>query len=191
MHPLYLMIVQLLIFFSLFNHGVICLQASDFYVRDLPLLPKEASSIRMYAGHLPVNPEHYGALFFWYFARKNVADKSRTVIWLNGGPGCSSLVGAWMEIGPFRFQDNNTMVENNGSWHLFTNLLFVDQPVGTGFSYIDTDSFTHELDEMANQFLGFLDRYIEIFPELLQNDIYLAGQSFAGQHIPYVAQAIL
>jgi carboxypeptidase D len=185
------MIVQLLIFFSIFTHGVTGLQASNFYVRDLPLLPTDASSIRMHAGHLPVNPQHHGALFFWHFANQDVADKSRTVIWLNGGPGCSSLIGAWMEIGPFRFQSENTIVENNGSWHLFTNLPFVDQPVGTGFSYIDTDSFIHELDEMANQFLGFLDRYIEIFPELLQDDIYLAGESFAGQHIPYVAQAIL
>ncbi|CAF3933266.1 unnamed protein product [Adineta steineri] len=83
------------------------------------------------------------------------------------------------------------MIENDGSWHLYTNLLFVDQPVGTGFSTIDADSFIHELDEMANQFLGFLDQYIKIFPELLENDIYLAGESFAGQYIPYIAKAIL
>ncbi len=185
------MIVLLLIFCSFWSHVVICLQASDFYVHDLPLLPKNASSIHMHAGHLPVNPQHHGALFFWHFASQYVADKPRTVIWLNGGPGCSSLIGAWVEIGPFRFQDENTIVENNGSWHLFTNLLFVDQPVGSGFSYIDIDSFIHELDEMANQFLGFLDRYIEIFPELLLHDIYLAGESFAGQYIPYIAQAIL
>ncbi|CAF0841365.1 unnamed protein product [Rotaria sordida] len=145
----------------------------------------------MHAGHLPVNPQHHGALFFWHFASKHIGDKSRTVIWLNGGPGCSSLIGAWAEIGPFRFQDENTIVENNGSWHMFANLLFIDQPVGTGFSYIDTDSFIHELNQMSNQFLSFLDRYIEIFPELLQDDIYLAGESFAGQHIPYIAQEIL
>ena len=191
MHLLYLVVAKLVILFLVFNKVVTGLQASDFYVHDLPLLPKEASDIRMHAGHLPINPEHHGALFFWHFAKKYTADRSRTVIWLNGGPGCSSLIGAWMEIGPFRFQNQNTMVENNGSWHLFTNLLFVDQPVGTGFSYIDKDSFIHELDEMANQFLSFLDRYVEIFPELLQDDIYLAGESFAGQHIPYVAQAIL
>ncbi|CAF4079280.1 unnamed protein product, partial [Adineta steineri] len=68
---------------------------------------------------------------------------------------------------------------------------FVDQPVGTGFSTIDTDSFIHELDEMANQFLSFLDQYIKIFPELLENDVYLAGESYAGQYIPYIAKAIL
>ena len=180
-----------LIGFSAFIRAVISLQASDFYVHDLPLLPKESSSIRMHAGHLSVNLQHHGALFFWHFASKYLADKPRTVIWLGGGPGCSSLTTAWMAIGPFRFEDTSKMIENDQSWHLYTNLLFVDQPVGTGFSYTDMDSFVHELDEAANQFLSFLDRYIEIFPELLQNDIYLAGISYAGQSIPYIAQAIL
>ncbi|CAF3726610.1 unnamed protein product [Rotaria sp. Silwood1] len=145
----------------------------------------------MHAGHLSVDPEHHGTLFFWHFASKHTSDKPRTVIWLNGGPGASSLVGAWTEIGPFRFQDENTIIENNGSWHLFVNLLFIDQPVGTGFSYIDNDSFIHELDEVVNHFVSFLDRYIEVFPELLQNDIYLAGESFAAQYIPYIAHEIL
>ncbi|CAF3510150.1 unnamed protein product [Rotaria socialis] len=185
------MIAQVFIFVAIVNQVGSDLQASDFYVTGLPFLPKEASSIRMHAGHIPVNSQHHGALFFWHFASKYAGDKPRTVIWLNGGPGCSSLIGAWAEIGPFRFQNKTTIVENNGSWHMFTNLLFVEQPVGTGFSYIDKDSFIHELDEMTNHFLNFLDRYIKIFPELLQNDIYLAGESFAGQYVPYIAQAIL
>ncbi|CAF1254165.1 unnamed protein product [Adineta steineri] len=191
MHPSPFMITQLLILFSIVAPLTFALQATDFYVHDLPLLPKESSSIRMHAGLLPVNPQHHGSLFFWHFEKKYPSDKLRTVIWLNGGPGCSSLTGAWMENGPFRFQDENTMIENDGSWHLYTNLLFIDQPVGTDFSTIDTDSYIHELDEMANQFLGFLDQYIKIFPELLENDIYLAGQSYAGQYIPYIAKAIL
>ncbi|CAF0760323.1 unnamed protein product [Adineta steineri] len=185
------MITQLFILFSIVGSLTFALQAADFFVHDLPLLPKGASSIRMHAGLLPVNPQHHGSLFFWHFEKKYPSDKLRTVIWLDGGPGCSSVPAALMEIGPFRFQDENTMIENDGSWHLYTNLLFVDQPVGTGFSTIDTDSFIHELDEMADQFLGFLDQYIKIFPELLENDIYLAGVSFAGQYIPYIAKAIL
>ncbi|CAF4331248.1 unnamed protein product [Rotaria sp. Silwood2] len=185
------MILQFIITLSVLNHAVNSLQAEDFYVHDLPLLPKETYSIRMHAGQLSLDPKHNETLFFWHFASKYIADQSRTVIWLNGGPGCSSLIGAWMAIGPFRFQDENIIIENDGSWNMFANLLFVDQPVGTGFSYIDTDSRIHELDEMANHFLSFLDRYIEVFPELLQNDIYLAGESFAGQYIPYIAKEIL
>ncbi|CAF1234029.1 unnamed protein product [Adineta steineri] len=191
MYPSSSMVTHILIFFSIVGPLTFALQATDFYVHHLPLLPKAAASIRMHAGLVPVNPQHHGSLFFWHFEKKYPSNKLRTVIWLNGGPGCSSLIGAWAEIGPFRLQDKNTMIENDGSWHLYTNLLFVDQPIGTGFSTIDADSFIHELDEMANQFLNFLDQYIKIFPELLENDIYLAGVSFAGQFIPYIAKAIL
>ncbi|CAF0808199.1 unnamed protein product [Adineta steineri] len=175
----------------MFNYHVTSLQASDFYVQNLPLLPKDESAIHMHAGYLPVGSKTDGELFFWHFAKKFIGDKPRTIIWLNGGPGQSSLIGAWTEIGPFRFLDKNTIVTNNGSWHLYANLLFIDQPIGTGFSYIDSGHFIKELDEMAEYFLNFLDRYVEIFPELLKQDIYLAGESFGGQYIPYIAQAIL
>lgn len=76
-----------------------------------------------------------------------------------------------MEIGPYRLKDENTLVLNDGSWHEFANLLFVDNPVGTGFSYVDTDSYVHELDEMADQFLVFLEKFFAIFPEYEQDDV--------------------
>lgn len=54
-----------------------------------------------------------------------------------------------MEVGPYRLKDEKTLVNNEGSWHEFANLLFVDQPVGTGFSYVSTDHDLHELDEVS------------------------------------------
>ncbi|UJR07017.1 hypothetical protein I4U23_011305 [Adineta vaga] len=185
------MVIKILIIFSIFICDVSSLQAGDFYVKSLPLLPETESFIHMHAGYLPVNSQNDGSLFFWHFAKKFKGDQARTVIWLNGGPGQSSLIGAWTEIGPFRFSHENTIVLNDGSWHYYVNLLFIDQPIGTGFSYADGDQFIKDLDKMAEHFLGFLDRYVEIFPEFLQQDIYLAGESFAGQYIPYIAKAIL
>ncbi|ODQ52926.1 carboxypeptidase KEX1 [Saitoella complicata NRRL Y-17804] len=163
--------------------------ASDYYVRSLPGLP-EGSDVKMHAGNIIVDEAHNGALFFWHFANKHIADKQRTVIWLNGGPGCSSMDGALMEVGPFRLKDENTLVENEGSWHEYANLLFVDQPVGVGFSYVDTDSFLHELPEMSAQFLTFMDKFFAMFPEYEDDDIYIAGESYAGQYIPYIAKAV-
>ena len=63
-----------------------------------------------------------------------------------------------MEIGPYRVHKDGNLKYNNGSWDEFANLLFVDNPVGTGFSYVDTNSFLHELDEMAKQFVQFLEK---------------------------------
>ncbi len=155
-----------------------------------------------------VDPEHSGNLFFWHFQNRHIANRQRTVIWLNGGPGCSSEDGALMEIGPYRLKDKETLMYNDGSWDEFANIMFVDNPVGTGFSYVDGDAFVHELSEMADHFVKFLEKWFEMFPHFSHDDVsssllyfrewwltdsqlYLAGESYAGQHIPYIAQAIL
>ncbi|KAK2865236.1 Cell death protease [Arthroderma sp. PD_2] len=145
----------------------------------------------MHAGHVEVDPENKGNLFFWHYQNRHIANRQRTVIWLNGGPGCSSMDGALMEVGPYRLKDDHSLIYNEGSWDEFANLLFVDQPVGTGFSYVSTDSYVHELSPMAEQFVVFLDRWFKLFPEYENDDIYLAGESYAGQYIPYIAEAIV
>ncbi|KAG5950380.1 Cell death protease [Claviceps sorghi] len=165
--------------------------AADYYVRNLPGLPEDAVPIKMHAGHIEVTKEFNGNLFFWHFQNNHIADRQRTVIWLNGGPGCSSEDGALMEIGPYRVQSDQTLVLNNGSWNEFANLLFVDNPVGTGFSYVDTNNYVHELTGMADQFIIFMDKFFKLFPEYEHDDIYIAGESYAGQHIPYIAKAML
>ncbi|CEL11419.1 Putative Pheromone-processing carboxypeptidase kex1 [Aspergillus calidoustus] len=163
--------------------------AADYYVSSLPGAP-EGPLLKMHAGHIEVDPENNGHLFFWHYQNRHIANRQRTVIWLNGGPGCSSMDGALMEIGPYRLKDNETLEYNEGSWDEFANLLFVDQPVGTGFSFVNTNSYIRELDEMANQFITFLEKWFALFPEYERDDIYLAGESYAGQYIPYIAKAI-
>ncbi|EMC97133.1 hypothetical protein BAUCODRAFT_87777, partial [Baudoinia panamericana UAMH 10762] len=163
--------------------------AADYYVHSLPGAPSPL--LKMYAGHIEITPEHHGNLFFWLYKNRHIANRSRTVIWLNGGPGCSSMDGALMEIGPYRVNEDGSLRYNEGSWDEFANILFVDNPVGTGFSYVDGDSFVHELDEMARQMVAFLEKWFAIFPEFEHDDLYIAGESYAGQHIPYVAKAIL
>ena len=77
-----------------------------------------------------------------------------------------------MEVGPYRLKDNHTLEYNEGSWDEFANMLFVDQPVGTGFSYVNTDSYLHELDEMSAQFIIFLEKFFQLFPEYEQDDVH-------------------
>lgn len=151
--------------------------ASDYYVSSLPGAPP-GDLLKMRAGHIQVASESHGNLFFWHYANRHIGDKSRTVIWLNGGPGCSSMDGALMEVGPYRVRDGGNLVYNNGSWDEFANLLFVDQPVGTGFSYVDTDKYIHELDEMAGQFIRFLEEWFNVFPEYTNDDVRFSRRLF-------------
>lgn len=75
-----------------------------------------------------------------------------------------------MEIGPYRVKGDN-LVFNNGTWNQFANLLFVDNPVGTGFSYVDTNAYLHELDEMADEFVAFLEKWFELFPQYKEDEV--------------------
>ena len=93
------------------------------------------------------------------------------MLWLNGGPGCSSMDGALMEIGPYRVQKDGNLKVQEGSWDEFANVLFVDQPVGTGFSYSDTNAYVHEMNEMASNMVTFLEKWFEIFPEYAHTDV--------------------
>ena len=76
-----------------------------------------------------------------------------------------------MEVGPYRLVDEKTLEYNEGSWDEFANLLFVDQPVGTGFSYVNTDSYLHELDQVGEHFIVFLDNFFELFPQYEDDDV--------------------
>ena len=79
--------------------------------------------------------------------------------------------GALMEVGPYRLKDDSNLIYNDGAWDEFANLLFVDNPVGTGYSYVDTDSYIHELKEMADNMVTFLEQFFVLFPEYEENDV--------------------
>jgi carboxypeptidase D len=100
--------------------------ASDYYISSLPGLNwPEQNTLKMHAGHIELNATTNGHMFFWHVANKHIANRRRTVIWLNGGPGCSSMDGLFLEIGPFKFsEDGKSLVEREGSWHGSANLLF-------------------------------------------------------------------
>lgn len=78
-----------------------------------------------------------------------------------------------MEIGPYRVKDADGPVleYNEGSWNEFANVMFVDNPVGTGYSYVNTDSFVKELSDMADQFVTFLEKWFALFPEYENDDV--------------------
>jgi hypothetical protein len=85
-----------------------------------------------------------------------------------------------MEIGPYRVKDGSSgpkLEYNSGSWNEFANVMFVDNPVGTGFSFVDTDSYVHELPEMASQFVQFLEKFFALFPEYEHDDVSYASPS--------------
>ncbi|KAJ3007618.1 UNVERIFIED_CONTAM: hypothetical protein HDU68_003419, partial [Siphonaria sp. JEL0065] len=85
------------------------------------------------------------------------------VIWINGGPGCSLLIGQFTENGPFYVSDARSLVVNLSSWHNRANILYVDQPIGAGFSFTKPKTGPHDEYEVGKQFYTFLKQWYLIF----------------------------
>ncbi|EPQ25803.1 uncharacterized protein PFL1_06670 [Pseudozyma flocculosa PF-1] len=156
----------------------------------LPLVPFDIGE--SYAGLMPIseNKDEERQLYFWYFPSSNPAATDEITIWLNGGPGCSSLEGMLQENGPFLMQygAGPHAVPNPWSWQNLTNIVFVEQPVGTGFSQ-GTPNITSEA-ELAEQFKGFYKNFAKTF-SLQNKKIYITGESYAGMYVPHIASAML
>ncbi|KAJ5780783.1 hypothetical protein N7457_005943 [Penicillium paradoxum] len=142
-----------------------------------------------YSGLLSNAPHGNSSLFFWFFPSTNPAANKELTIWLNGGPGCSSLDGLLQENGPFLWQPGvYEPVRNPYSWTNLTNIVYIDQPAGTGLSP-GPATVQDEID-VSNQFNDFWQRFIQTF-SMQGYKIYITGESYAGQYIPYLADAML
>ncbi|XP_047322979.1 serine carboxypeptidase-like 27 isoform X2 [Impatiens glandulifera] len=166
----------------------------------ITLLPGQPTNVgfSQYSGYVTVNDESGRALFYWLvevpFAKGIIHQSKPLVLWLNGGPGCSSLAyGAAEEIGPFFIHpDGKTLYINPYSWNNLANLLFLDSPAGVGFSYTNTtsDLYTAGDKKTAEDAYTFLVNWIERFPQYKHRDFYIAGESYAGHYVPQLSQLI-
>lgn len=153
--------------------------------------PKE----KQIAGHLTVN-EHCGDnLFFWFFESQSDPANDPIVIWLNGGPGSSSMLGLFAENGPYKIQDDLSLIDNPYSWNRNANLWVIDQPAGTGLSYVekskDKNCYTKTEAQATQQLLDGVVQFLSKWPQYQKNDVYIFGESFAGRYIPMLAHAVL
>ncbi|KID96271.1 serine-type carboxypeptidase, partial [Metarhizium majus ARSEF 297] len=144
-----------------------------------------------YAGMLSTTNDINGTerFYFWFQPSPNPAAKKDIVIWLNGGPGCSSLEGFLQENGPFLWQYGTFQpVPNPWGWHHLSNVLWVEQPIGTGFSQGNVTARNE--DDAAKQFLGFFRNFVQTF-SMQGYKVYITGESYAGMYCPYIANAML
>ncbi|EEF33996.1 serine carboxypeptidase, putative [Ricinus communis] len=152
-------------------------------------------SFAHYSGYVTVNQESGRNLFYWFMEAVEDPDSKPLILWLNGGPGCSSIAyGEAEEIGPFHIQrDGKTLYLNPYSWNQVANLLFVDSPVGVGFSYSNTSSdlLNNGDKRTAADSLAFLLKWFERFPQFKGRDFYITGESYAGHYVPQLSQAIV
>ncbi|CAD6908721.1 unnamed protein product [Tilletia controversa] len=154
--------------------------------RTLPGIPFRLNT--SYAGNIPVSKNDTSRqLYFWMFPADEPSNT--TIIWNNGGPGCSSLEGLMQENGPFALPFNSTkVVKSQYSWTRLANVIWVEHPVSVGFTK-GKASVANE-DDVSRDFVGFLDNFFDIFQEMKGQELWLTGESYAGMYIMYIANAI-
>ncbi|XP_054823746.1 serine carboxypeptidase-like 34 [Prosopis cineraria] len=163
-------------------------------VERLPGQP--AVKFKQYAGYITVNQSHGRALFYWFFESSHQPHQKPLLLWLNGGPGCSSIgYGEAEELGPF-FPQNSTKPKlklNPYSWNKAANLLFLESPVGVGFSYTNTSTDIQQLGDTitAKDSDTFMVKWFRRFPRFRSHEFYIAGESYAGHYVSQMCELIV
>ena len=120
-----------------------------------------------------------------FFESRNDPENDPVVLWLNGGPGCSSLMGLFMELGPSSINRKLEVVYNDHSWNNNASVIFIDQPVNVGFSY-SSGQVTNTV-AAGKDIYALLTLFFKQFPEYAHQDFHISGESYAGHYIPVFA----
>ncbi|KAL7228710.1 hypothetical protein ACSBR2_007416 [Camellia fascicularis] len=176
----------------------ICYSLSDQQRDRIKNLPGQPTNVgfAQYSGYVTVNQQAGRALFYWLVEApaSRRAESRPLVLWLNGGPGCSSIAyGASEELGPFRIRpDGKNLYLNPYAWNTLANLLFLESPAGVGFSYSNTTSDLYNVGDQktAEDAYTFLVEWFERFPQYKYRDFYIAGESYAGHYVPQLSQLV-
>lgn len=188
------------IFIALARAGVLAAPEEDL-VSSLPLFGKPPTP--QYSGYLDgtdgcdtATNGPFCKLHYWYAEAEGGSSDKPVVLWLNGGPGSSSVLGFLQENGPLLINATGGLMENPWAWTKVANLFVLESPVGVGYSYCanqikrdvckNTDKYTASTARAA-----LVDFFHNKFPELAKNDFFITGESYAGVYIPTLAKQIL
>ncbi|KAI0347644.1 serine carboxypeptidase [Trametopsis cervina] len=147
------------------------------------------TSVQQHSGYLDISDGKH--LFFWFFEARRSAEKAPLTLWLNGGPGCSSMTGLLFELGPCSIADEGKNTTYNPySWTSHSNMIFLDQPVNVGYSYTDDGSTVSTSPVAAEDVYAFLELFIDRYPQYADAPLHIAAESYGGTYAPNIASVI-
>jgi len=144
--------------------------------------------VKQYAGYfkLTTGDKNY---FYWSFESRNEPSTDPVILWMTGGPGCSSEVALFGENGPCKVNKGGDSTSINPfAWNTNATLIYIDQPTGTGYSY-GTD-FDHDEVGVSNDMYDFLQQFFEKHSQFQGNPFYIFGESYAGHYVPAVSHRV-
>ena len=132
-------------------------------------------------------------MHYWLVLSETNPSTAPLVAWFNGGPGCSSLDGFFYEHGPFVISSSNysQLDSREYRWNKIVNMLYIEAPVGVGFSFSDTDNYKIDDDSAANDNRAAIEAFYTMFPQFKTNKFFITGESYGGIYVPTLAEAIV
>ncbi|KAK0400626.1 hypothetical protein QR680_015355 [Steinernema hermaphroditum] len=170
--------------------GVVAAAPSNDKIGKLPDLDF-TPNFDQYSGYLTAGPTKRH--FYWFTESERNPAADPIILWLNGGPGCSSLQGLLTEMGPYRVKEyGKKVVRNPYAWNKIANVVYMESPAGVGYSYNTDGKTNYTDDEVANDNHNALIHFFsDKFPEYKYNDFYIMGESYAGTYIPMLASRLI
>jgi len=146
-----------------------------------------------YSGFVPINATYNKHLFYWFVEAEggSIPGKTPVLIWMNGGPGASSLTGLLAEnIGPISLTLENgkaVLKDNDFAWSKKYNIIVIDNPVGAGFSFTKDGGYVVSEEEMRKEYYDGLIAFLGRHPVYMKNPFWVCGESYGGKYVPNVA----
>lgn len=165
-------------------------QLSSYTLRSKSVDPASlgVDNVTQYSGYLDDDAEDKH-LFYWMFESRNKPKTDPVILWLNGGPGCSSLTGLFLELGPSFVNEKRGIDYNPFAWNANATVIFLDQPVNVGYSY--SGGSVSNTVAAGKDVYALMTLFFKQFPQYAHQDFHIAGESYAGHYIPVFASEIL
>lgn len=158
-------------------------------------------NVRSYAGFVDHGADH---MFLWLFEAQGCLGTEKQkdaqvadfplLIWLNGGPGASSMFGALSENGPYLIQNSDTgsVAENPHAWNQKAHIMYVDNPVGAGYSYNDDGKYVDNERDLGERFYQMLQGLFKdpAYAKYAKCPLYFTGESYGGKYLPFICDTI-
>ncbi|EOA29258.1 hypothetical protein CARUB_v10025532mg [Capsella rubella] len=147
-------------------------------------------------GYIGIGEEEEAQLFYYFVKSENNPEEDPLLLWLEGGPGVSSITAFVLENGPVAFKSEvyngsvPSLVSTTYSWTKVANIIYLDQPIGAGFSYSKTPLGKNNDTNAVNMIHEFLQKWLSKHPQYFSNPFYVTGASYGGMIVPAVVNKI-
>ncbi|XP_072399531.1 venom serine carboxypeptidase-like [Diabrotica undecimpunctata] len=146
------------------------------------------TDVKSYSGYFTVDEQHNSNIFFWFFPSQSDASSDPVVLWLQGGPGSTSMFGLFQENGPLLLKDGELGVRPT-SWNRNHSVIYIDQPVGTGWSFTD-GGYANDQNKVAADLYEALQQFFTLFYQYQDRDFFVTGESYGGKYVPAISYEI-